>query len=250
VNDRAVSDTVGFVLAFALITATVGAVYATGFTGLLGTQRGEQVNNVERAFDVLDDNVEDVYQDGAPSRATEIQFTDGSLSTGEPVKITVQVNSTATNANATYVMQPRPIVFESRDGSRVAYVADAVIRSDGDSSYMRSGPAWLVDGQRAVVPFVVTLKSGNRSSIGGTSTVLVTTRASSRRIAGHFPTGPGEQARVNVTVESPRADAWKGYFEKRGFDPEDSDASDGTVTYQFTTNEVYVPETVVDVAVK
>ncbi|WP_458205993.1 DUF7289 family protein [Haladaptatus sp. NG-SE-30] len=51
--------------------------------------------------------------------------------------------------------------------------------------------------------------------------------------------------RVNVTIASPRAAAWKRYFDQEGLKKIDGDASDGRVTYQFkSTARVVVPETV------
>jgi len=61
----------GFVFAFALVTASVGVVYTTGIGGLEDARENEQVTNAVRAFDVLHDNIEDVTREDAPSRATE-----------------------------------------------------------------------------------------------------------------------------------------------------------------------------------
>jgi hypothetical protein len=92
-TDRAVSDVIGYVLVFSLIIATVGIVTAVGFSTIEDRQRDERINNVERAFDVFAANVEDVYRGGAPSRATEIRLSGGTLQYGEPVTITVRDGS-------------------------------------------------------------------------------------------------------------------------------------------------------------
>jgi len=67
-DERGVSDVVGYVLIFSLIVATVGVVTTVGFSTLEDRQDAERVNNVERAFDVFANNMENVYRDGAPSR--------------------------------------------------------------------------------------------------------------------------------------------------------------------------------------
>jgi len=45
-------------------------------------------------------------------------------------------------------------------------------------------------------------------------------------------------------VESPRAAAWGRYFESEGM--RKLNASDGKVTYQFRTDRLVVPETIVE----
>jgi len=55
---RAVSDVVGYVLVFSLVSLTVGVVSVAGVGALQDARDVEQANNAERAFDVLGDNVE------------------------------------------------------------------------------------------------------------------------------------------------------------------------------------------------
>ena len=77
--DRSQSDVLGFVFVFAIVVSTIGLVFATGFTGLQDARDFERVNNAERAFEVLRDNVGDMIYRGAPSRVTEIKLASASL---------------------------------------------------------------------------------------------------------------------------------------------------------------------------
>ena len=253
-NDRAVSETMGFIFAFALVTATVASVYTFGMAGLLDAQRDEQVNNAERAFDVLADNLGDVHRGAAPSRATEISLAGATLSVGEPITVTVEaINTTNSSDNATVSMHPRPIVYSGIQETTIVYVAGAVIRADRDASLMSVEPGFAVTDRNAMIPFVHTYPSGEITSLGGDATVLVVARQQNSLLAQEFFTGraPGDpDARVNVTVESPRAQAWQRYFESEGFDAVDGDPSDGTVTYQFYTDRVFVPETGIEVGLR
>ncbi|GAA0198439.1 hypothetical protein ACFFQF_15185 [Haladaptatus pallidirubidus] len=245
-NDRAASETVGFVL----VTATVGAVYATGLEGLHDAQQFEQVNNAERAFDVLADNVADVQREGTPSRATELRLGGATLGYGDPVTIRVQVNDTVSTKNATYIMNARPLVYSGVEDSELVYVGGAVFRSDGGASTMRREPRYVFDDERAVVPFLVTYPSGNERTLSGDSTALVVAYRQSAGLDGQFRTATASDARMNVTVESPRSTAWKRYFEEEGLTAIDGDAADGSVTYQLVTDRVIIPETVVEFELK
>lgn len=239
---RAQSETLGFVFVFALITMTVGSVYALGVPSLQAVQDAERTNNMERAFEVLDDNIEDIVRHDAPSRATEVKLAGGSLSTAGSTQITLDVtNTTDPGDNASFSMTTRPISYSDGDGTTVAYSDGAIVRSDDGAAVMNSDPDWLIDDRRAVIPFLSVYSPTNRTSIGGRTTVLVLTERRSNTLGGQFRTAPGSQARVNVTVESPHAEAWGRYFEREGMTKIDGDATDGNVTYKFTTDTVYVP---------
>ena len=247
-NDRAVSETVGFVLAFVLVTATVGAVYATGVGGLYHAQRFEQVNNAERAFDVLADNIEDVHREGAPSRATELKLGGATLSYGDPVTIRVRVDDTNSSANEMYTMNAKPLVYSGIEDSKIVYLGGAVFRSEGGHAVMRREPGYVFDSHRVVVPFLITYPRGDARSLSGDSTALVVAYRRSAGIDGQFRTGTGSNVRVNVTVESPRAEAWKRYFERKGLNV--TRANETVVSAECTTEHVVAPETIVEFELK
>lgn len=247
--DRGASETIGFVLVFAVVTATIGAVYATGFENLAVTQDAEQTENVERAFDVLDDNLEDLYRRGAPSRATEIKLAGGSLSVGDSISITIATNSTAAgscNATRTQTISPRPFVYEEGD-TEIRYVAGALFRTDDGGTAMLSSPGWLVDADRMVLPLITTIEGDGTTNIGGRTTVLVVAMRTSHDLTCDF-TNPDTTLEVNVTVESPRAGAWERYFEDRGFDINKSTST--VVAAEFNTSELYVSSTVVEIEIE
>lgn len=245
-SDRGVSEVLGFVLVFALVTGTIAIVYATGISGLHDAQQAEKVENVERAFDVLADNVDDLHRTGAPSRGTEVKLAGGSVRVGDPVSVQIRAeNSSDPLHNATYVQTVEPIVYEDDDGPSIVYVQGAVLRSQSEGATMLRDPDWIARSNRSVLPQINTY--GGDGGISGSGTVLIVTQAGSRTLQPPFTVDAGSTAVVNVTVTSPRAEAWERYFVDQGFDPVDSDPDDGDVTYQFETETLYVPKTSVEV---
>jgi len=248
VTDRAVTDTLGFVFAFALVTASIGVVYTTGIGGLEDAREEEQLTNAARAFDVLADNVEDVRGQGVPSRATELKLLGSEIRYGDPVRIEVQANDTASDANGTYATTVRPLVYDAPAGE-VVYAGGATFRGSDDSSIMQFEPGFVVGGPEpnaSVVPLLTTYPRDSEGKIGGSGTVLVVAYRQSSGLDGEFVTGTDSDARVNVTVRSPRAAAWGRYFEGEGMDRVDDGSDDDVVTYQFYTDRLLVPETVVE----
>ena len=245
-SDRGVSEALGFVLVFALVTATIGIVYATGISSLHAAQQAEKVNNVERAFDVFADNVEDLHRSGTPSRATEVKLAGGALGTGEPVVIqvaAVQVGSPS--RNATYSVSYEPVVYEAESGTKLSYTGGAVVRSNSRGAVMLSEPGWIVGPNRSVIPLIST--HGGDGGVAGEGAVLIVAQRRSRSLQGPFEAGTGSTVRVNVTVTSPRVAVWKQYMEDQGYDPVDASVDNSNVTYQFETDTLYVPKTAVRV---
>ncbi|SHH32041.1 DUF7289 family protein [Halobaculum gomorrense] len=247
---RAQSDAIGFVLVFSIIILTVGTVYATGFGALQDLRSDEQLDNMERAFDVLADNVDEMAHEGAPSRATEIKLTGGTLAVDGATTITMRAVNTSNSAdNATVSATTRPISY-THDSSTVALSFGAVLREDGDAAVMRSDPGWAIDDDHALVPLVVTTHSGDTTALGGRSTVLVAGTVRARRLVTDFDTGAGSQARVNLTVTSPRVEAWKRYLESAGLTELEGDTDDGQITYQFEVDRLTVTRTSVAVELR
>jgi hypothetical protein len=218
----------GFVLVFSLITMTVGAVYATGFSGLEDARDAERVNNAERAFDVLAHNVEDSDRGGAPGRSTEVKLSDASIDFGDRTNVSVTLERD-TNDDGTYdddrtaYEQFSPIVYEA-SGTRIVYENGAVIREESDGAVMRREPSMAFrerGGERSVVLSIVDLNRRGGGQVAGSTTVLVRTRLQSgpgarttllstpRTLDG----GTADRVTLNVTTGPDRAVAWERYVE-------------------------------------
>lgn len=243
---RAQSEVIGFVLVFSLIVASTGIVYVTGFGALQDARTAEQLNNVERAFEILDDNTRDLSQRSAPTRATEIDLAGGSLRLGEPVTLNITTTNMSNVSDTTTInATTRPIVYEKAD-QQVVYAYGATLRQNGNDSAMVADPEWVVDTERSFITLVTTRAAGGRTDVGGQTTVLVRTRADSRGISVST-LDSNASTNVTVTVESSRAGAWGQYFERRGFNDIDDNGSDGDVTYNTTTDGVVIQLTTTSV---
>jgi hypothetical protein len=226
---------------------TIGAVYAVGFPAMQDARDAEQTSNMERAFEVLDDNFDDIVHQGAPSRATEIKLSGGQLSMSETTTIDVYVENTSNaSRNTSISASTRPIVYSS-DDTEFALAFGAIIRSDGGNAVIRSRPNWLIDDRGTVLPFLLTVQGEGRNSIAGSGTMLVVGHGRPPGVAGSFEPNGSARAKVTLTITSKRADAWGRYMDSRGMNPVDDDPSDGTVSYRFETDSITLPKRVIDV---
>jgi hypothetical protein len=247
---RAQSEILGFVLIFTLIVTTTGVVYVTGFSSLEDARTAEELTNVERAFDVLDDNMADITRRGAPSRSTELSLGNGGIAFGEETNVTITATNTSDPLdNRTVTVLTRPIVYRL-DETTIRYTSGATIRSDRDAAVMRADPAWLVDDRRTVVPLLGVSRSGQTEALSGDTTILVRAQRDSRSVPIRFAPEGGARANVTVRIESARAAAWKGFLERSGFDPVSpagADPTDGVIAYTVETDALYVQQTTVSV---
>lgn len=240
-SDRGQSEVIGFVMVFTIIVLMIGIVAATGFGGLQNARDHERVNNAQRAFSVLADNVEEVTSDGAPSRATEIDLAGATLSQRATVTVTVEgTHVSDPDENFSYAYEIHPIVYDAATGERIVYSGGAVVRESDGGAVMVREPDFLLTNEQVVVPIVRTHPRGSRE-IGGTSTVLVRTERTDREL---LEARSGEY-NVTLTVTSPRAAAWERHLDAKP--ATDCTRSGDTVTCSVRTQRVYL--TVAHVAV-
>lgn len=199
---------IGYVLVFALVTATIASVFAVGMTGLEDRRNAERVENVERAFDVFDDNLRDIQRYEDPSRATEMRLSGGSLTLEETTTVTLEYTN-ATGVQVDQRVNSSRLVYANGD-TTVAYEAGAWFRSDGGESVMRSSPRFVADDGRTVLPVVQLRHENGPRSVDGDGTVQVsTTKGGDQNY--QYPLN-GSSKIDEIRIESPYADAWERYF--------------------------------------
>lgn len=202
-DTRGVSDTVGFVLVFGLITVIIAVAFTGGLEGLENAQQAEQNTNVERAFDVLHNNLQAIHRDGVPSRATEMRLADGELRYDNRTEIRIDASGERVAS-----IRSQPIVYDSHDDTEIVYEAGALIRTDNVASVMITEPDLLVE-ESAVVP-LVELSATGPTSVSGRTTVLILTEEQA-----HGQTATVASAEpIKITITSPRVDAWERYFQR------------------------------------
>lgn len=243
-QDRGVSDVIGFVLVFGLVATTVAVITVGGLDSLQEVRNAEQSNNAERAFDVLGDNMEDVFTEGAPSRATEISLTRAQISMTSEITVNVTWEDTSTPGSGSYSTSTvTPIVWESTSeaDANVVYSLGAVIRDDpGEGGTVIREPPFILQKERVVIPMVRTWVDQPVSYTG--STVRVRGKATQRSVINRSTDGSYDRLWLNITT--PRADTWQQYLDRKSMTDDCTvyDTSDGDkVGCEFETpSEVYI----------
>ncbi|AQL41675.1 hypothetical protein BV210_02630 [Halorientalis sp. IM1011] len=210
-RNRAVSDVLGFVIVFSLVAATVGIVSVTGIGILQDARDAEQVNNAERAFDVLADNMADIHQEGAPSRSTEIKLSNARLEVRDEVEINVTgVDPGGTNPNVSY--SAAPIMYEGRSDTTVVYEGGAVFRDAPQGGVVVEDPPFRFEDDGVIIPIIQTQHVGNATSVSG-GTVRVRAEQAVREPLPEFVQRQTDYEDLIVNITSPRYRLWQRYLE-------------------------------------
>ncbi len=243
------SETVSFILVFALITGTVGVVYVSGFSGLQDARDAERFTNAERAFDVMADNLADIHHEDAPSRATELKLADAQLLLGQSHSVGVDIASrdAVDDPEKSY----QPILFRTGSGSELVYENGAVIRTDpGGGAVMLREPDLVSRGtgneRELVVPMILTNPGDGRTNVGGSTTVLVRAEHAETE---RFPEATDTTVTLTLDTTTERAPVWARYFEAElDRDCELTGAAESTVTCSdIPVDSVYVTATYLNV---
>lgn len=246
-DDRAATETLGFVLTFAMITAAIGIIYTGGFAGLQDARDAEQIQNVVRAFEVLGENLEDVRRYGTPSRSTEIRLLDGQLALGPQTQMIVNVSGASEAVtNPVVLVTMRPIVFTAGDDdTQISYEGGAIFRTDENTSVMLSKPGWIVSNERLILPTVQTYRRAGPNELDIRGTALVIAHSVNQSI---YQLEGDPELTVNLTIRSSRAEAWARFLDtKPGFTSVGDGPGDGKIKYQVKVDRLYVTNSIIGV---
>jgi len=212
-SDRAVSEVVSYVLVFALVVSAVGIVSVSGLSTLQDTRNDEQMENAERAFSVLDDNLADVHRRNAPSRATELSLGQAKLETG--ANVTMWVNVTGSDP-VNYSSKIRPLVYTGDEGRQLVYEAGAVFRTSEGGGVRVQDPPFVVSEDRVLIS-MVGLNRPDRQALSG-STVLVRARQRGQSPDVVYNSTAGGANSVTIALRgTSQPKLWRDYLQEVGF---------------------------------
>ena len=228
--DRGVSETVGFVLVFALITSAIAVTFTVGLGGLEDAQLAERDNNVERAFDVLHDNFNDLSRDGVPSRATELRLGGGELVYDGDSEFRFGGPGISEGFS-----QGGSLTYYGAGGTRIVYENGAVFRMNGDNGVMIKEPDLLVGD---TIVYSLYGLQGPAEPVSGDRTVLVVGERTDRDVPVDNRTAG---ANVTLTVNSTQASVWQRYYDGlNGVTTNTSGSADLNVTFAGDSHEKFV----------
>ncbi|WP_302080345.1 DUF7289 family protein [Salinibaculum rarum] len=207
-DDRAVSEILGYSLVFTLVITSVAFISVGGLAGYQSAENFERQTNSQKAFDVMHNNLEDIYYQGAPSRGTEIDLGETSLTLADPISLNVTLNGTNNEEN--FTITSRPLVQSLGDGNKLVYEAGAVFQTTRDGGVVRQQPPMLLRNNTAHIIAANISEPAARSVSSGT--VLI--RAQSQdRFLRYQNTSRQKNVSLTLNITSPRSELWYEYLD-------------------------------------
>ena len=219
-DERSVSDTVGYVLTFTVIIVSVIAASGVGFDQLERIQQNEELTNAERAFQLIEQNFDQIQQSQAQARRSEISLESGSLALREPSSSTLTITvDGASGSSVVETVRMNALQYEV-DETTIAFEGGAVFYQDENrNTILEDGPELFCrqrgpEPGRAIVS-VVRLEGDTGGGFAG-GTIGITGEYNATRLL--FPlnrTGTESVADaigVTVEVDSDYAKAWADHF--------------------------------------
>lgn len=208
-DDRSVSEVVGYILVFGLVVTSIGIVTVAGTGTLEDAREDERVSNAERAFDVVADNMASIYERNSPSRATEIDLPDSQIVMGNEIRMTVEGDGQTLAKR-----DIQPIVFRLTEDRKLIYEAGAVFRVEDGGGVVLRDPPMLLNENRVHVPVVETHTPGAASA--GSTTILLRGKSTERSVLASDTTG--EYDELSIEIETTRYDLWERTLSEQGMD--------------------------------
>lgn len=217
-DERSVSDVLGYILTFSVVAISVFAASTVGFDQLRNYQQTEELRNAERAFQIIEQNFDQIQQSQSDARRSEISLESGGLAVEDPAA-TSEVTVTVTNTSVTETIEMNSLRYTVED-TIIAFEGGAVFYSDDEqNTILEDGPEMFCrqrdDEQGRAIVSVVTLDSEAGLSFGG-GTIGITGELNRTNLL--FPknrTGAdsvGEATGVTVTIDSKFDEAWEEHF--------------------------------------
>lgn len=206
-GDRAVSNTLGFVIIFSIVLFSLALVSTAGLSGLQDTRDATMSRNAELSMLDVASAIEDVHRKGETRRTAGMRLGRGRLQPGDQVTINVSITETGGGPvpGSPWSIPIDPIVYQL-EKTMISYEGTAVVREQAEGASSVREPAMIFNDDGAIVPLVATDAPENPTAIGS-STAQVRLRRSGANVYVIDETNP-----VNVTIgvntTDHRADVW------------------------------------------
>jgi hypothetical protein len=229
-TNRAVSNTVAFVLVFALIVTSVGLVTTVGLGSLQDVQQFQQAELSTGAIRAVGGGIGEIAAGERPAYRDSVGLGGGELAVVNETAIEVTV---ATGAGTVFDETYRPRTLRYTFEGRNTTYGSGVLARGGDSrrATLVSGPETIrcsPASDVAVVTLIELVPSGG-TGVGGGPVTVDTRRVQSSPPATvdrlQYPTTrpPPTATNVTLTVSGPWKAAWREALLDRGFSPAGAD---------------------------
>jgi len=216
-NERAVSEAIGFIIILGIVMSGIGLVTLYGYPVLVKEQSNTDVRNMERAMIVIQNDMKSLCFKNVPYKETTLQVSGGTL---EVINATsyggfINVTNGTTQFQENYTVGA--LTYRSDRGTEVITLENGAVmlRQEGsDGSAMLAEPRWFYDNKTSEGTFVIyimNITADERMAKSGMTTVRMSLENSTTQ---SIPVWPGNKVTVEYTSGSSGdySTAWGNYL--------------------------------------
>lgn len=240
-NDRAVSNVLGYVLLFAVVLSSIIVVGTVGVDQLTDARDGTTALNAEFTMTGVASAVDDVHRENV-SRTSRVGLGGGSLEAGEQTTIKVDIGD---DGSFELSDQTQSIVYRTGN-TQIVYVAGAVFRMEEEGEVVVREPDYRVESDSAIIPIPLTEAESPGSAVSGSNAQIRLARAGSMDLK----TGSNDVGIKFVTPNNDQALLWYSVLKERhGFNCDGGPPTGDTVDCSHSASDVLVRMTTTRFAV-
>ncbi|MDW7731124.1 MAG: hypothetical protein SCH66_01700 [Methanolobus sp.] len=207
-NDAAVSETLGYILLFAIVTLSMGAIYVVGYPILQSNIDANIFESTEQNFIVIQSEMDRVAFDQKPVSITKMKLQSSELSVSNGSTMTITYDG-----NPPLLITTGNIQFE-KDDKKIVYEMGSVLKSySRDSMLMISNPPiYTTDIDNTTVTTIGLVSVNGEDSASGKGIAVLTLKHNSSTM--DMTSSP---TTVSILINSTYVPVWEEYLEGIGF---------------------------------
>lgn len=210
-NERAVSEAIGFVLILGIVISGIGLVTLYGYPVLVKEQSNTDVKNMERAMIVIQNDMKSLCFKNVLYKETSLQVSGGTLEVNNSTNYGSSINITYGSDFRNYRLGA--LVYRSDQSTEVIALENGAVmtRQDGSTgSAMLAEPRWFYDDSTGTfVVYIMNISTDTPMAKSGMGAV----RMSLEGVDTEVPPTPGSVT-VTYTGDSDNdlSVAWENYL--------------------------------------
>ena len=221
-DDRAVSEAIGFILILGLVLTGIGLVTLYGYPVLAKEQSSTDVKNMERAMIVIQNDMKSLCYKNVPYKESTIQVSGGTLEViGAEEGNTPEFVISGSNIEPPIKFSPGALVYRSDRSNEVITLENGAVitRQEGQAgSAMLAEPRWFYDidpvtDEKTFVIYIMNVTAGDHMAKSGMATVRMK-RLEKASPQSHPPFSDPGTVTVTYTADAKNdhSVAWKNYL--------------------------------------
>lgn len=232
---RGVSDVVGYTMIFGVILIVSTTAVTIGFSGVENQRQLQQIQTVENAFELFNEDVETIQSHKDPKKQTPINMQTGSIGYSNATTITIGARNNGEFTTENTSIQTRTIQYKSQD-TILTYDNGIVFNNKEDRKTLTHGSTDIVIGDnKAIIPVVVItpVNADTALSPSGEITIESNYVSNTQTLEARTVETTGDALWIEITSNHPAA--WKTQLEKDGLT--NVSASKNTTLAKLTTTD-------------